>query len=104
MVTGSHIPADRNGIKFNKCTGEILKYDEEQIREQTVEVDESLFGEEGFGLPEENIDARIDYVNRYLLTFPPDCLKGRKIGIYQHSSVARDLLVEGLMLVKEFFG
>src|SRR5262249_5070869 len=22
MVTGSHIPDDRNGIKFNKCTGE----------------------------------------------------------------------------------
>ena len=25
MVTGSHIPDDRNGIKFNKCTGEVLK-------------------------------------------------------------------------------
>jgi phosphomannomutase len=94
MVTGSHIPSDRNGIKFNKCTGEILKYDEEQIREQTVEVDEALFDEESFELSEENIDARIDYVNRYLHAFPSDCLDGRKIGIYQHSAVGRDVLIE----------
>lgn len=94
MVTGSHIPDDRNGIKFNKCTGEILKYDEEQIREQVVEVDESLFGKEGFVLPEEDIDARINYVNRYLRTFPEDCLQGKKIGIYQHSAVGRDILIE----------
>jgi len=94
MVTGSHIPDDRNGIKFNKCTGEILKYDEKQIRGQEVEIDETIFGEEGFGLPEENIDARINYVNRYLRTFPENCLQGRKIGIYQHSAVGRDILIE----------
>ncbi|MDF7801204.1 phosphomannomutase [Pontiellaceae bacterium B1224] len=94
MVTGSHIPADRNGIKFNKCSGEILKFDEEQIREQMVEVDESIFGDEPFELPEENIDARIDYVNRYLRAFPHDCLQGKKIGIYQHSAVGRDVLIE----------
>ncbi len=94
MVTGSHIPADRNGIKFNKCSGEILKYDEEQIREQMVEVDETIFGEDGFVLPEENIDARIDYVNRYIRTFPSDCLSGKKVGIYQHSAVGRDVLIE----------
>ena len=32
MITGSHIPDDRNGIKFNKSSGEILKEDEEGIR------------------------------------------------------------------------
>lgn len=94
MVTGSHIPEDRNGIKFNTCTGEILKYDEEQIREQVVEVDEFIFGEEEFDLPEEKIDARINYVNRYLRTFPEGCLNGQKIGIYQHSAVGRDVLIE----------
>jgi phosphomannomutase len=94
MVTGSHIPADRNGIKFNKCTGEILKYDEEQIREQIVDVDEAIFNEEGFALPEENIDARVDYVNRYLRAFPDQCLNGKTIGIYQHSAVGRDVLIE----------
>ena len=36
MVTGSHIPADRNGIKFNKCSGEILKRDEASMMAQEV--------------------------------------------------------------------
>lgn len=94
MVTGSHIPADRNGIKFNKCTGEILKYDEEQIREQVVEVYDTIFGGSEFTLPEENIDARTNYVKRYTKTFPDDCLNGKKIGIYQHSAVGRDVLIE----------
>jgi phosphomannomutase len=94
MVTGSHIPSDRNGIKFNKCAGEILKYDEEQIREQAVKINESIFCDEGFDLPEENIDARINYVNRYVRTFPKGCLQGKKIGIYQHSAVGRDVLIE----------
>ena len=94
MVTGSHIPDDRNGIKFNKCTGEISKYDEEQIREQVVGGDESIFSETGFDLPEEDIDARINYINRYLRAFPEDCLQGVDIGIYQHSAVGRDILIE----------
>lgn len=94
MVTGSHIPSDRNGIKFNNCTGEILKYDEEQIREQVVKVDESIFGGNDFDLPEESIDARVNYVNRYLRAFPKGCLQGKKIGIYQHSAVGRDVLIE----------
>ena len=36
MVTGSHIPDDRNGIKFNMPEGEVLKADEAGIREQVV--------------------------------------------------------------------
>ena len=94
MVTGSHIPDDRNGVKFNKPTGEILKFDEEQIREQVVEVDDSIFSDDGFTLPKENIDARINYLNRYIKTFPKDALRGKQIGIYQHSAVGRDLLIE----------
>ena len=31
MVTGSHIPFDRNGIKLNKSAGEVLKSDEAAI-------------------------------------------------------------------------
>ena len=34
MVTGSHIPADRNGIKFNHPKGEISKKDEQGIVSQ----------------------------------------------------------------------
>lgn len=36
MVTGSHIPDDRNGIKFYPPDGEILKQDEIGIRQQKV--------------------------------------------------------------------
>jgi phosphomannomutase len=34
------------------------------------------------------------YIQRYLNFFPSACLDGLKIGIYQHSAVGRDLLVE----------
>ena len=40
MVTGSHIPDDRNGIKFNRPRGEILKPDEARIRDQIVTLPE----------------------------------------------------------------
>ena len=36
MVTGSHIPDDRNGIKFYRPAGEILKADEAAIRARSV--------------------------------------------------------------------
>jgi phosphomannomutase len=100
MVTGSHIPADRNGIKFNKCSGEILKADETSIRQQCVRVDESLFSDAGLFVeasvtpwPLSNT-ARALYVARYLDCFPADCLTGQRIGVYQHSAVGRDMLVE----------
>jgi phosphomannomutase len=47
MVTGSHIPDDRNGIKFNLPTGEILKRDEEGIRAQPLQVPDTLFDQAG---------------------------------------------------------
>jgi len=47
MVTGSHIPEDRNGIKFNTPSGEILKEDEEGIARQVVAVDDALFDAAG---------------------------------------------------------
>ena len=91
MVTGSHIPADRNGIKFNKPSGEILKEDEAGIRAQVVEFDESAGA---FPLPAEDMDARADYLRRYAKGFPEGCLEGLTLGIYRHSAVGRDLLVE----------
>ncbi len=100
MVTGSHIPADRNGIKFNKCSGEILKPDESGITSQTVMLPDDLFRENGSfthskrKLPEKDSSARTAYISRFLQTFPKDCLRGKKIGIYQHSAVGRDVLVE----------
>jgi phosphomannomutase len=45
MVTGSHIPDDRNGIKYTKKSGEIMKLDEEAIRTQVISFPEELFDE-----------------------------------------------------------
>ncbi len=93
MVTGSHIPDDRNGIKFNKCSGEILKTDEAGIISQRVSVSEERLAKP-FEIPEQNPEAARTYVSRFLDTFPLDCLDGKKIGIYQHSAVGRDLLID----------
>ena len=98
MVTGSHIPEDRNGIKYTKREGEILKHDEAGIRRQAVTLVEGLFDEKGMFLIEENplissSEASDLYIGRYLEFFPPNCLNGKKIGVYQHSAVGRDDMV-----------
>jgi phosphomannomutase len=93
MVTGSHIPADRNGIKFNKASGEVLKSDEAGILSQTVDIAENIF-EQPFEMPAEDPAAGNAYAARYLEVFPADCLAGKKLGIYQHSAVGRDMLVK----------
>ena len=38
MVTGSHIPFDRNGIKINKSVGELLKSDEVGVTREVERV------------------------------------------------------------------
>ncbi len=103
MVTGSHIPDDRNGIKFNLPTGEILKADEEGIRAQVLSLPEGLFDDQGRmaptdppALPGEEPDAYRAYVARYLDFFPHDCLAGLRVGVYEHSSVAREAYREVL--------
>jgi phosphomannomutase len=99
MVTGSHIPDDRNGIKFNLPGGEILKRDEAAIREQEVAPPAGLFDAEGAfvpgtadALPPEDRAGFQDYVGRYLAFFPDGCLAGLRVGLYEHSSVAREAL------------
>ena len=95
MVTGSHIPDDRNGIKFNKPDGEVLKQDEQGILVQNPKLNDTLFVGESLlkddYLPAVDDVAEKQYVRRYLDFFPEDALSGFKIGIYEHSSVARDL-------------
>ncbi len=94
MVTGSHIPDDRNGIKYNTPTGEILKKDEAGIRSQSITLPRGLFGDDGGllepGLPPKDEGAYNVYIRRYLDFFPPRCLEGLHIGVYEHSSVARE--------------
>lgn len=89
MVTGSHIPFDRNGIKFYSINGEITKADEAAISKSIVAMPHDM---PRAVLPEPNQSASQLYIDRYLNFFPPQCLSGMKLGFYEHSSVARELL------------
>ncbi len=96
MVTGSHIPFDRNGIKFYRASGEITKADEVGISAARVTLPAKPRLEP---LPALNTQARQLYVDRYLNFFPARVLAGMRLGFYEHSSVARDLfheLLQGL--------
>jgi phosphomannomutase len=87
MVTGSHIPFDRNGLKFYRPDGEITKQDESSILNSAATfnaittlisiVADDVAGEE--------------YTERYLSLFDSPFLTGKRIGIYEHSSAGRDL-------------
>jgi len=111
MVTGSHIPFDRNGYKLNTSIGELLKKDEAPIQTRVDEVrariygepaERSLFDSRGMlrvghqVLPAPDLVAREAYVQRYLSFFSGQPLSGKRLLVYQHSAVGRDLLVEVL--------
>ncbi len=93
MVTGSHIPFDRNGIKFYRPSGEITKADETGIAGAEVDLPADMRPDP---LPAPARDAGRAYLGRYLDFFPANVLAGMKLGFYEHSSVARDLL-KGLL-------
>ena len=94
MITGSHIPFDRNGIKFYRADGEISKGDETAIGNAIVTL-QDLADQEA--LPNINTIALQDYVQRYTSLFSKDLLQGWRIGLYEHSSAARDCLREVLI-------
>lgn len=89
MVTGSHIPEDRNGLKFYVPSGEITKADEAAIK-AAYEAGVVISGAQGSvrQMPE----AETAYICRYTEAFGTDALSGLKIGVYRHSSVARDTM------------
>lgn len=88
MVTGSHIPFDRNGIKFYRPDGEISKSDELAMSESQV----ALSGAATEMLSVVNERAISSYEQRYVDFFPLNMLGGLRLGLYEHSSVARDPL------------
>lgn len=106
MVSGSHIPFDRNGIKLSKRSGEVLKSDEAGIIREVARVRaqeygqsrrESAFGADGMlkespALPRTAAGAEEAYVARYVDGFAGSCLAGWRVLVYQHSAVGRDLL------------
>ncbi|MDQ9169883.1 phosphomannomutase [Oxalobacteraceae bacterium R-40] len=93
VITGSHIPYDRNGIKFYRAEGEISKADEEAISAATVDLPDSIALP---ALPEAFPLARQAYVRRYVDFFGAGTLSGLTVAVYEHSSVARDILREVL--------
>jgi phosphomannomutase len=107
MVTGSHIPFDRNGYKTNTAVGELLKHHEPPIAERVVSVrqrlyaeaaDDSLFASNGqlkaghTALPVADASAEEAYLSRYLDFFGAAALAGLRLLVYQHSAVGRDLV------------
>lgn len=88
MVTGSHIPADRNGLKFYLPTGEIAKADEAAILAALGRAPAGRTGPETAA----ETGAGADWVARYVAAFGPQALAGLRLGVWSHSAVSRDLL------------
>ncbi|MCK4423877.1 MAG: hypothetical protein KAV18_07400, partial [Candidatus Omnitrophica bacterium] len=118
MVTGSHIPDNRNGIKFTKKSGEVLKSDEQDILRNVALAREKIYSRLNNNSPfdpssgmfkpgsqepaslentdesqpdheEESIDL---YLKRYTRVFTNSPLQNKKIVLYQHSAVGRDIV------------
>lgn len=100
MITGSHIPFDQNGMKFYRPDGEILKEDEGPIcaiYDSIVPSFNTISAQDhhiATPFPAHDLNPIKSYLARYMDFFDHDILKNLKIGVYQHSSVARDILVE----------
>jgi phosphomannomutase len=88
MITGSHIPADRNGMKFYLPSGEIGKDDEAGISAALADAPSATPS------VRDAPDALEAYRARYAEALPPGALSGWRIGVWQHSSVVRDVLAE----------
>jgi phosphomannomutase len=106
MVTGSHIPFERNGIKLNKSAGEVLKQDEPGITREVERVRAEEYARTAAGsafdargmlkqppvLPPIDRGAEEAYVRRYMTSFARGGLSGMRVLVYQHSAVGRDIL------------
>ena len=91
VVTGSHIPFDRNGLKFYRADGEISKDDEGLMRAAEVDAPSIIAP---FDLTRVDTHAKNAYVDRYVHFFGKAALSNMRVAVYEHSSVARDVLRE----------
>lgn len=89
IITGSHIPFDRNGIKFYRADGEIDKADEQAILDAGYAIPPDLAPA---ALPPVDPDAVQAYIERYTSFFGERALAGKRVALYEHSSAARDVL------------
>jgi len=108
MVTGSHIPDDRNGIKFYKRDGELLKKDEKSMQSHVADIRQDVYASaietSDFTITGElkerpemlpiDTSATNQYASRHIDFFGTSALSGKKIIFYQHSAVGRDSLVD----------
>jgi len=90
MITGSHIPDDRNGVKFYRPDGEIDKTDEAAI---------ARLAPDCAGAPpapkvmrDRSSKANAGFIARYRGFVADGGLRGLRIGLYEHSSAASDAL------------
>ena len=92
MVTGSHIPFDRNGLKFYLPGGaEIGKEDEAGILAGLAAPGPAGAGAATVG---SRVGAR--YMARAVDFFGAGCLGGLRVGLYEHSAAGRDHLRRAL--------
>jgi phosphomannomutase len=91
MVTGSHIPDDRNGLKFYRAEGEIDKSDEQRILALYASL--ALSAAPDVSVRPSSRDVLAGYVGRYAAFFGR-ALEGMTVGVYEHSSVGRDVIRE----------
>ncbi|WP_313613174.1 phosphomannomutase [Agrobacterium sp.] len=96
MITGSHIPADRNGIKFYRPDGEIDKKDETAIANHAAKVEQEIRDLTPGTADDHSAETADLFYQRNIALLPEKALSGLKIGVYQHSTVARDLFVDVL--------
>ena len=96
MITGSHIPADRNGIKFYRPDGEIDKRDEVAISEEALAIGDSVLDETPAEAENRTAETEALFLERNKSLLPSGSLAGLTVGVYQHSTVARDLFGEVL--------
>ncbi|MCE6958711.1 phosphomannomutase [Cereibacter sphaeroides] len=93
MVTGSHIPADRNGLKFYTPAGEITKLEETAILAALGDPPPPAPGPAPL-LAESGVGEA--WIRRIVTAFGTEALAGLRIGVWSHSAVSRDLLIAAL--------
>ena len=89
MVTGSHIPTERNGLKFYTPAGEITKPQEATI--MAALATPASPAAPGPAVVR-NGTAGAAYGARYVTAYGAAALAGLRLGVWSHSAVGRDLL------------
>jgi phosphomannomutase len=92
MITGSHIPDDRNGVKFYRPDGEIDKADEAAI----ARIAPQFVGQplSAVGMEDNGQAVLQSFIDRYRGFVPDGFFDGLRIGIYEHSSAASGAMAE----------